>query len=203
MTEKTEKRRADLRRRIVDAAERALIAGGSQAVKARDLAREADCALGALYTVFDDRTAIILEVNGRTFRRLGDSVIAATSAQDPAASPVARLVTMAKAYAQFADANDAAWRALFEVDFASGVAMPDWYSSELARLFALIAAPLTALYPAKSEAEITVLTRALFSSVHGITLMGSTAMPDWPMGQKNAMIEALLHTLTIDGASAP
>ena len=71
MSEKTQKRHADLRARITDAAETAVIGGGISAIKARDLAREAGCALGAIYTVFDDMTDIVPAVNSRTFSRLG------------------------------------------------------------------------------------------------------------------------------------
>ena len=124
LSEKTEKRRADLRVRITDAAQAAVIEGGIEAVKARDLAKQAGCALGAIYTVFDDRTDIILAVNSRTFARLGQHVTDAVKAQS-ANTPTDQLIVMAKAYLEFAAANAFAWRTLFEIEMSTDKTVPD------------------------------------------------------------------------------
>ena len=63
---KAEARRAALRAGLVAAAERRIAADGLGGLRARDLAAEAGCALGAIYTVFPDLDALILEVNLRT-----------------------------------------------------------------------------------------------------------------------------------------
>ena len=126
MSEKTQKRRADLRARITDAAETAVIGGGISAIRARDLAREAGCALGAIYTVFDDMTDIVLAVNSRTFSRLGQAVTAAVEAQDTPA-PDDQLIVMAKAYLRFAADNAFAWRSLFDVEMSTEKDVPEWY----------------------------------------------------------------------------
>ncbi len=48
---------AALREALVSAAERTVAAQGLSGLRARDLAREAGCAVGAIYTVFPDLDA--------------------------------------------------------------------------------------------------------------------------------------------------
>ena len=97
MSKKTDKRRADLRVRIVDAAEKAVLKGGMSAVRARDLAKEAGCALGAIYNVFDDMQDIVLEVNSRTYKRMGEE-IATALADNPNFAPADKLVLLGHTY---------------------------------------------------------------------------------------------------------
>ena len=71
MARDTAKRREDLRERLLDIAEAEVKANGSASLRARSLAVEAGCAVGAIYNVFDDMTGLTLAVNLRTFKRLG------------------------------------------------------------------------------------------------------------------------------------
>src|ERR1700682_921919 len=68
MTAKSAARRRELKVALIDAAERAITARGLGALRARDLATEVGCAVGAIYNVFPNLDAIIFEVNGRTLR---------------------------------------------------------------------------------------------------------------------------------------
>jgi len=163
---KTDARRRDLRARLIAQAEQRIAAEGLAQLRARDLAQDAGCALGTIYTIFADLTELVLCVNARTFARLGQAV--SDARQTAADAPVAELVAMAQAYHQFAAGNRHLWRALFDIDRPAGHASPDWYLQEMGRLFAVIDAPLTRLNPDLPEAERALLTRALFSSVHGI-----------------------------------
>ena len=193
MSEKTQKRRADLRARITDAAETAVISGGISAIKARDLAREAGCALGAIYTVFDDMTDIVLAVNSRTFSRLGQAVTAAVEAQDTPA-PDDQLIVMAKAYLRFAADNAFAWRSLFDVEMSTDKDVPEWYFDEMSRLLKLIADPLATLRPDLPKEEVFLLARAMFSSVHGIVLLGlEKRISGVPLPDIERMIETILR----------
>lgn len=201
MSEKTEKRRADLRVRIVDAAERHVFQGGADAVKARDLAKEAGCALGAIYTVFDDMTAILLEVNSRTYKRLGQAVSGALAACGDA-PPADRLIAMGHAYLRFARAETRAWRSLFDIPMTAEAGVPDWYIEETRRLLDNIADPLAELRPDLSPDELSILCRAMFSSVHGIVLLGlerrTTAVPDQDL---EPMIAVIIRNFAGDATS--
>ena len=198
MASKTEQRREDLRNRLIDSAERTILADGLSALKARALAQDAGCAVGAIYTVFDDLDQLTLAVNARTFRRLGAFVKDRTG---DGGSPQDRLVAMGTAYLHFAAANQPGWRALFDVAMTDDGPVPDWYRAELAALFAQIAAPLHDLFPDWPAPRIDLMTRALFSSVHGMVLLGlQRRISAVPLDQIEAMIAILLRNVTAEGS---
>lgn len=170
MAGKVAARRAELKTRLIEAAEAQIVAGGLHSIKARDLAKSAGCSLGAIYNVFDDLNDLVLEVNGRTFLKLGREVEA--SVRGSTASPRARLILMSNAYLDFAAANASLWRALFDIRMPANGPVPEWYLEALTKLFGNIRAPLAELFPEMSEEELGFMTRAMFSSVHGIVLLG-------------------------------
>ncbi len=196
MAGKVEERRKALRNALIDIAEKRIVDGGIDAVKARDLAREANCATGAIYNVFDDLQDIVIAVNMRTFARLGRRV--AQSVEDAAdASPTDQLIGMSRAYLQFASDHPRLWRTLFDLQMSVTSDVPDWYLQELARLFGFISAPLARIFPEKSDTEIELLTRTLFSSVHGIVLLGlENRISAVPRDQLEDMIALLLRGMT-------
>ncbi len=186
-------RRTALRETLTDAAEARIAADGLAALRARDLARDAGCALGAIYNAVGDLNELVLAVNARTFARLGAHVTAHTP---PGLPPVARLIAMAQAYHAFAAANHNAWRALFDLERAPDAAAPDWYLAEMERLFALIAAPVTELRPGLDATDRALLTRALFSAVHGIVLLAlDRASAGIPATEIDRMIALVLQNL--------
>ena len=58
MARDTEKRRTELREKLIDIAERDIRDNGLSSLRARALAEEAGCAVGAIYNVFDDMTGL-------------------------------------------------------------------------------------------------------------------------------------------------
>ncbi|WP_373635236.1 TetR/AcrR family transcriptional regulator [Yoonia sp. SS1-5] len=195
MAGKVAARRAALRDNLIDIAERTIAGDGLAALRARDLAAEAGCAVGAIYNVFGDLTDLVLSVNARTFQRLGADVAEALA--DAPQDPVEQLVIMAQAYHRFAAQNHNSWRALFEVERAPGEDAPDWYLHEMGQLFAYISDPLAVIFPSRSPEDLALLTRALFSSVHGIVLLGlDQASSGVPTSDIDRMIGLVLRQLT-------
>ncbi len=193
MARDTEKRRAELRERLIDLAEVQIRAEGSASLRARALAEQAGCAVGAIYNVFTDMPGLQLAVNGRTFARMGERVTRAVAgkADEP---PVERLIVMAQAYLTFAVDDPNLWRALFDVQMTSESEVPDWYMRDLAQLFAIISGPLAEIDPDVSEDVIDLRTRTLFSSVHGIVFLGlERRVSGVPIARMEAMIEYLLR----------
>jgi len=189
-------RHQDLRARLTDIAEETIRTGGLPALKARDLARQAGCAVGAIYTVFDDLSGVVMAVNGRTFRSLGLAVAGAIDTQRDV-GPTDRLITMSNAYLHFAMDHPRLWRTLFDLQMSVDQQVPDWYLAELGRLFAYIAAPLRELFPQMDAANIDLMTRTLFSSVHGIVLLGlERRISGVPVGRIEDMIALLLRNVT-------
>lgn len=192
MAGKRQQKREALRKALIDAAEHLIVKGGLRSVKARDLASEAGCALGAIYNAFEDLNALFMEVNGRTFHRLGEAA-AESLAAEVSADPRNTLVLISYAYLDFAVEHTNLWRALFDIEMSRDSKAPQWYLEELARLFALIKAPLTRLFPEKTDEQLNLLTRAMFSSVHGIVLLGlENRISGVPRDQVRAMISIVL-----------
>jgi len=171
MSEKTEQRKAALRDKLVEAAETRMARDGMRSLRARDLAADAGCSLGAIYNVFDDLNAIVMVVNGRTFRHLGTAVERSV-AEAGTQTPNQRLILMSNAYLQFASQYNNLWRALFNLQMPTDGPVPEWYLNALGGLFAYISGPLAEIFPDRDADGIDLMTRTLFSSIHGIVLLG-------------------------------
>lgn len=168
MSQRTKDRHATLRTTLVQLAEDQIKDAGLGSLKARPLAAQAGCSVGAIYNVFDDLHGLILEVNARTFKAMGHDIAQAI----PEAAPLEQLIAMAQAYLKFAERNRNTWAALFSLKHVSDTPRPDWYLGEMNSLFELIKSPLSQLKPDLNADDLEMLTRALFSSIHGIVIMG-------------------------------
>lgn len=195
MSEKTKQRKAALAERLIGAAELRIERDGLRALRARDLAADAGCSLGAIYNVFDDLNALVMAVNGRTFRRLGEAVNASLAGAG-AETPNQRLIIMSNAYLRFASQHNNLWRALFNLQMTADGPVPDWYLQAMGRLFAHIAEPLSEIFPEKDAEGIDLMTRTLFSSIHGIVLLGlARRISGVPVERIEEMIAQLLNQI--------
>lgn len=184
-------RRCALRDRLTVIAEARIAADGLRALRARDLAAEAGCAVGAIYNVFGDLDDLVLTVNARTFRRMGATVAAAR--EQAGVTGAAELVVMAQAYHHFAARNFNLWRALFDLERPTDEAAPAWYLAEMGRLMEQIERPLAQLFPAMSPNDRNLTTRAFFSAVHGIVLLGlDRASAGVPVAEIDRMLALVL-----------
>jgi len=174
----TSERRQQLGEALIVAAERAIEARGLSGLKARNLAQEVGCAVGAIYNVFADLDDLILRANLRTlasFEALIEASRSSTRAAEWSGDPeaaVSDLIRLAQVYLKFASERRFLWRALFEHRMSGGTSPPAWYMKEQVRLFRYIEEPLRALQPGLTHEERALLARSLFSAVHGIVSLG-------------------------------
>lgn len=173
---KTKERRDELRAALLVEAERTIAAHGLGALKARDLALAVGCATGAIYNVYPDLDSLILEVNAKTLAAVqaflsGSSKIA-NGKRLSKRDAVDELVDLGLHYLEFATTNLHRWRALFEHRMQAGHAVPSWYVERQLPLFGLVEKALRTLQPALTEQESTLLSRSLFSAVHGVVSLG-------------------------------
>lgn len=189
----TQERHAALRERLIDAAQAQITDAGLSSIKARTLATQVGCSVGAIYTVFPDLHTLILAVNGRTFSAMGVEISAAVAAvQD--GTPPERLIAMARTYLSFAIANPRRWKALFDIEMSVDSGVPSWYVAAVGQLFQLISTPLRDLSPDASEQRIDMMTRGLFSSIHGIVLLGvENRISAVPREGLEEMISFIIH----------
>jgi AcrR family transcriptional regulator len=169
-------RRAELKAALAAAAERTIETQGLRALRARALADEVGCAVGAIYNVVADLDDLVLLVNSRTLAALERELDAAgrragndASAADAA---IARLTRMALAYLNFAAAHTLRWRALFEHRLPKGVEVPEGYRKEQQHLFGYVEEVLRELQTQTSPKQRALHARSLFSAVHGLVVLG-------------------------------
>lgn len=202
--ERNSDRRLPLRERLLLAAEKTISTQGLSGLKARDLANDAECALGAIYTVFNDLDELILRVNARTLDRLERALDDALIETEPARA----LDALARAYLSFARKEEPSWRALFEHRLARGAPVPDWYAEQRNRLFGRLDAPLALLLPGQDRTVRAGLARTLFSAVHGVVALGlEEKIADTPPALLDAQLQTLVrliaHGLMMESASLP
>ena len=165
-------RREQLRDALIEAAARTIAKQGLSGLKARALADEVGCAVGAIYNVVADLDELVLLANARTLAELEKALTAATA---PGRGPdwaIEQLVKLALAYLDFAAAHRSQWQALFEHRLASGQVPPEWYQRDLERLFEYVERPVEELQPALAPARRALLARSLFSAAHGLVALG-------------------------------
>ena len=192
-------RKADLRTRLIDAAEAEIAEKGLLGLKARDVTQRAGCALGAIYNAVADLDELVMRVNSHTLERLG----AALAPASDAGSPEAITLALADAYAVFALENRRLWSALFEHRLPEGVEMPDWHRQEHEVLIARIVAPLRELRPDLPDADIRLRVRTLFGAVHGVVHLALQGrLVGVPEPQLRQEVAALVGALVIGARMA-
>lgn len=157
--------RANLRLQTLEIGHRLIEQEGLQSVQARRVAKEAGCAVGSIYNVFEDLDGLIIAINMQTLSELGNSLSAAFD-KTRSEPTYERLLALAEAYFEFAQENQNAWRAIFEHHLPDAKTAPADYREDQDKLFALVEDCLTHEI---LDADLRRSgARALFASVHGI-----------------------------------
>ncbi|MEQ8824172.1 MAG: TetR/AcrR family transcriptional regulator [Filomicrobium sp.] len=157
--------RANLRLQTLEIGHRLVREEGLQSVQARRIAKEARCAVGSIYNVFEDLDGLIIALNMQTLSDLGRSL--ATAFEKTRDEPTYdRLLALAEAYFEFAQENQNAWRAIFEHHLPAEKSAPADYRQDQDNLFALVEDCLRTVI--EDDETRRSGARALFASVHGI-----------------------------------
>jgi AcrR family transcriptional regulator len=176
----TSDRRAALREALAASAQRIIAEHGYQALRARDVAQEVGCALGAIYNVFADLDALVLAVKERTLDMLEAEIAARipSAAQPPgvdarSARDAARrsLRDLAELYLAFASEHPRLWQAVFEHRSPDPM-VPDAYMAKLDGVLRHVERPFEILAPELAPGDRQLWARALFSAVHGVVALG-------------------------------
>ncbi len=167
-------RHTALREQLIEAAERTIAEKGLAALKARDLAREAGCAVGTIYNIFEHMYELVLCVGSRTLAMLETALEAVPLSGGHHSTEKAAndLVRLALAYLEFAATHTVRWRALFEHRMGEARPLAEWFVEQQHRLFAQVERPLAGLMPELDRDARRILARTIFSAVHGIVALG-------------------------------
>ena len=175
---RTSDRRTALRNALIASAARVIDERGHQALRARELAQDVGCALGAIYNVFPDLDALILAVKAQTLDDLeaeiakrfaaADAGVETTTAGDAAKQA---LRTLAQIYLAFASRHTRRWQTLFE-HRSPNAGLPEDYAAKIDGILSHIERPLETIAPSAAPIERRMFARALLSAVHGVIARG-------------------------------
>ena len=161
--------RARLEARILQIAERILETDGLQALQARRIAKEADCAVGTLYNIFGGLDGLIVAANTQTLHAFGVMADAAMR-RSSGAGLEDQLMALALAYLDFAIAHRKRLKAVFDHQMIDPEGeVPAAYRTDQDNLFAHIERALAEYFTDPDERSSAA--RAMFAAVHGIVAM--------------------------------
>jgi AcrR family transcriptional regulator len=165
----TASRHQDLRTELLAAAERQIETRGLAHLRARDLANQAGCSLGAIYNVFIDLDELILAVNANTLKAIDREM---TGAASDAGDPLQRVTALANAYLTYAVRNRLRWEALFNHRMPAEAVVPQWFQDIQNSAYSRIEGSLALLRPDLPQVARNVLGRSIFAAVHGMVALG-------------------------------
>lgn len=163
-------KRAALKERLIAIAEQEVTEGGIVALRARDLAASAGCAVGAIYTVYSDLGEIAVEVNRITLTHITHHLTQSISGLDRE-TPADVLISLSQAYVDYALHNGPRWRTLFAVGVPEGDNLPAMFDAT-APIVAMYVEQLEKIHPAHTSRRLEKNARMLLAAVHGLVVLG-------------------------------
>ncbi|QOZ66884.1 TetR/AcrR family transcriptional regulator [Bradyrhizobium arachidis] len=155
------------RLQILEIARSIIATKGLRSLKVRDVAEAAGCSVGSVYNEFGDFDGVILTVNRETVQALTLRLQGV-----PAEDPVRQLYGLAETYLDFFAEHANLLRSLFEHRMEDDRPYPDDILQMVMDAFALMHPPLVRVLPDADDVKIALLSRTLFSAVHGIISLG-------------------------------
>ncbi|WP_271606572.1 TetR/AcrR family transcriptional regulator [Bradyrhizobium sp. CCBAU 11434] len=162
-----DRKKSRRRLQILEIARSIIASKGLRSLKVRDIADAAGCSVGSVYNEFDDFDGVILTVNRETVQALTARLGAV-----PTEDPVRQLYGLAETYLDFFAENANLLRSLFEHRMEDDRPYPDDILQMVMDAFALMHQPLVRVLPDADDVKIALLSRTLFSAVHGIISLG-------------------------------
>ena len=155
------------RLQILEIARSIIATKGLRSLKVRDVSEAAGCSVGSVYNEFGDFDGVILTVNRETVQALTVRLRGV-----PTDDPVRQLYGLAETYLDFFAEHANLLRSLFEHRMEDDRPYPDDILQMVMDAFALMHPPLVRVLPDADDVKIALLSRTLFSAVHGIISLG-------------------------------
>lgn len=165
MSGKRETARKELKQRLHQAAKKRISENGLGSLRARDVTADAGCALGSLYTCFDDLDALVTAINTETMQELYETLSGKLS---KASSASDQLEALALGYLEFASKHGQRWAAIFEHQLPAPGQIPDIHRQQNLLLLSLIEEPLKDIDPGLTKGARATRARTYFSAIHGV-----------------------------------
>ncbi len=176
MGRRNEHSREQQREMAIGAAELLIVSEGTAGFSMRKVAKAIGYTVGQLYLVFDNQDGLFVALNERTAEAIYSALCDALVDED---EPLARLRALAAAYVAFAQRHPNRWQLMYEHRLPAGVAAPRANVLRVQRSFELVGKELAAALPKLGKAELSEATTALWSGVHGISVLAVTGKLVW------------------------
>ncbi len=170
MARRSDHSREEIKELALNATEEIVAEAGFQALSARKVASAIGYTVGTIYLVFKNLDDLIMQVNARTLETLFKEV----SAHQSKDNQKENLVQFGSAYYNFAQKNPHLWSLIFEHHVVDGGDINPDLGERIQTLFDLVESEIGSLDVKKEKTEIHAASLALWSSVHGITILAIT-----------------------------
>ncbi|MEP3630429.1 MAG: TetR-like C-terminal domain-containing protein [Hyphomicrobiales bacterium] len=195
--------RDEMREKLILATINRIEISGTSGVHARDLASEVGCAVGTIYNLVGDLDNLILLVCERTLEEYQVFVTDHFQEQRTnGATNLQLLEALGASYVDFSSLHRLRWQAIFEVRYKEDSDFHQIYATGQRQLLRLITDVLADISAGVDEKELADIGRALWASVHGITMLAVTnprgALPrEKILAQCNLIIHPVVKSLEI------
>ena len=169
MGRRNEHTREELREIALQAAEALVIEQGLGGLSTRKVVARIGYTVGSLYMVFRNLDDLIVQMNERTLDTLQAQLVNAIAHEPP---PTVAIRALAQAYIRFALTETRRWLAIYQHRLPEGESPPDSFTDKVSQMFELVQQQLARLSPQRSPEDITLAARALWSSIHGVCILG-------------------------------
>lgn len=156
---------------VLQATEAIVSEQGYAGLTVRKVAMRIGYTVGSIYLVFKNLNDLILHVNARTLEELSSVLDAVVVADE---SPEANINALGRAYLRFASERFYRWSMIFEHRLPEAEAIPEWYAERVLALIEKVEVQCRRLASHRSEAEIRLAARTLWSGVHGVCILALT-----------------------------
>lgn len=167
MARRSDHSREEIKELALNATETIVAEAGFQALSARKVASAIGYTVDTIYLVFKNLDDLIMQVNARTLEALFKEV----STHHKASEPKQNLAHFGQAYYKFAKTNPHLWSLIFEHHVADGGDLTPDLGERINDLFHLMETEIKALAPKRKKQDIHKASLALWSGVHGITIL--------------------------------
>jgi AcrR family transcriptional regulator len=186
ITERREREREEVRRKMLDAARDLFVTEGYERVTMRKIAEAIEYSPTAIYLHFEDKDDLVLALCREDFGRL----LAAMQSQAPPADPIEWIRQLGRSYARFALENPNHYRFMFMTPLRAGhkpePTDPGHLSFGVLRAAVAKGIETGALRPG----DVDKVAQVMWSSVHGAVALLITLRPDcWPRPPVNDLVE--------------
>jgi AcrR family transcriptional regulator len=195
----------DLRRKVLKASLALIEEGGLDRLSMREVARKAGVSHQAPYHYFADREAILAELAGEGFSRLGQEL--ARAADQAGSDPAKAVQDMGQAYVDFALRNPAYFQAMFRADAVPLDRYPEARKRE-EEAFGRLVESIGQAFANQPEEVRQAIAVASWAMVHGLAtliLEGSLARKlKMPKAQQRQVANEVIGTfMRLLGESRP